>query len=718
MPNRDAQLRAVLSGTDTLTITSKKSFWAERSSEFRLYEDGKEVQKLRSLSRHLSGGDYVFTIGCRYDFVPGKYYQVADCKNEFAPLDLTFLATTKEFDEKYRCEKPLGAQYTPERTTFRVFSPLAVSVTLAITKPGESYPSGFVMTREDCGCHSIVLEGDWDEASYQYIVFVNGAFNVAADPFGYSADANSRHSFVVDPKKVLATPDGRNKLKPQGGLEKSIIYECHVRDMTSKLDIENKGTYAALSCSGLTRNGKPVGLDYLAQLGVTHIQLQPCMDYQTVDDNHPADSYNWGYDPVLYFVPEGSMSLDPDDPYSRVLELRGLANALHSKGLRVVYDVVYNHVFDAYTNPLEQICPGYFFRTNSDGNLSNGSGCGNDLESRRFMCRRLIIESLEHMVDWYGADGFRFDLLGITDRKTTAMIAERLRAKNPEIILYGEGWDMPTALSSDMKSTQANAFKLPDVGFFSDYYRDVIKGGTGGDKMGEKGYLTGDLGKREDFKFAYAACSLNLGRRATFAEATQCISYAECHDNSALWDKMKVCCGGESDETLLRRVKMINAVVALSCGIPFFHAGQEFGMSKKGVENSFCAGDEVNGLDYDLACQRKEHVRFFSGICEFRKSHPAFQFRTSEEIMNRISFSSFGEGGLIVTYDMGKEGFYHVLINPSAHSAQFSFPNYVKVMLTENGPISQEYDFYSQLVLINALSVVVCYQRADGTSGA
>lgn len=670
MKPRDVDLSAALTGKDTLTVKAKIGFWSGRSMWFRLYENGKEVAKLHAMNRAEIGDTYVFTLSAVYDFVPGRFYEIADCKNEFVPVDMTYLATTDEFDRRYRCDKPQGAVWTKEFTTFRLFSPLASLAKVRVKLPGSDEWVEHSMTREECGCFSVKLEGDYDGAKYTYIVFVNGRFSYAADPFGFGADTNSRCSYVINPDKVFTISDNRDSLTPLGSPSKAIIYECSVRDMTSKAKVADSGTFMALSRTGLTYGKElfPVGLDYIKALGVTHVQIQPVMDFQTVDEANPKDSYNWGYDPVLYFVPEGSYATDPEDPYSRIIELRTMVSAFHKENIRVNFDVVYNHVFDALTNPLERLCPGYYFRHTSDGNFSNGSFCGNDLESRRYMCKRLIIESLCHMVTWFGADGFRFDLMGIIDKHTMLEAQSKLLELNKDIMIYGEGWDMPTALPSEERSTLANAKLLPKIGFFSDIYRDVSKGGTSHDRLGEKGYLTGDVGKLDDFKFAYTGCCLNLNRNPIFDNPMQCISYVECHDNSVLWDKMKACCSNESDDTLLKRLKMINAALLLSCGIPFLHSGQEFGQSKNGNDNSFCAGDAVNGLDYDLACRRKDYIRFVSNLCHFRREHPEFTFKTREELMNDISFRNFGHGCVIITYTSESNGLYHVLINPDRKS--------------------------------------------------
>ncbi len=498
----ETDLTAVLKTPDALEIRARKGYWATKTGRFRLYEDGAEVAKLKPLADSEAAGWLVFDVPVSWHFVPGRAYEIADAKNEFVPLALTVLATTPEFDRAYRYDGPLGASYAPDQTVFRLFSPLAVEFCVRLRKPGAKDFAVYPMNRLDCGVFESAPAGDWERAAYYYEGRINGQTVRAVDPYALAANANSRYGYVIDPRKAVAESLNRERLPTFTSPSQAMIYELDVRDLTSRLDLLDKGTFNALARPGLTYgpDGFPAGLDYVKGLGFTHVQLLPVLDFQTVDDNDPAGSYNWGYDPLLYFVPEGSYSSAPDDPYARILELRHLVSVFHQNGIRVNFDVVYNHVFDRATNPLEILCPGYYFRLNADGSYSNGSFCGNDLESRHYMCGRLIRDSLAHVVAFFGADGFRFDLMAIIDKDTLLKAQAELTGKVKGLMFYGEGWDMPTALPPADKSALANAFSLPAVGFFADRFRDSAQGGTSAERLAERGYVTGAADKLEDFK--------------------------------------------------------------------------------------------------------------------------------------------------------------------------------------------------------------------------
>lgn len=711
----ESDLAAALKGWDVMEVVATKGHWSDKDHTFRLYENGVKVKDLNPLSVKDNGGKVVFTLPVSYQIKPGNFYQIADCKNEFVPVDLTALAGTSEFDRKYRFDGPMGAIYQKDKTVFRLFSPLATEFYVKIRKPGESQFTFIKMERLDSGVYQAIVDGDLD--SYQYLYFgkVNGRWVEAVDPYAYSANANSRLGFVIDPAKALEEEDGSKGLSPFGSPSQAVIYEADVRDLTSKLDLPDRGTFNALARTGLTFGPDkiPAGLDYIKGLGVTHVQLLPLMDFQTVDDSNPRGSYNWGYDPLLYFAPEGSYSSDPDDAYKRITELRHLVHVFHENGLRIVMDVVFNHVFDALTNPLEVLCPGYYFRLNNDGTPSNGSFCGNDFESRHFMAAKLIKDALLHYLDFFGVDGFRFDLMAIIDRKTLADSYQALVARKKDLLFYGEGWDMPTALPSEDKSSLNNAFALPFVGFFNDRFRDFTKGPSQRERLGEKGYLTGDLGKIDDFKYAYAACSIRINHNPLFQNPLQSIDYVECHDNNTLYDKLKASLGGESETSILERLKMINAIVVFGAGIPFIHAGQEIGATKNMNDNTFDAGDDLNGLDYGLAVKRWDYYRFMAQAIAFRKANPDLWFQTKDEVQSTLSFENIEKGCLLIRYGARWDGFHYVFINPGKDSVTYTFKNYVKVVFRETGLLPQDYDFYSQTVILNGYSVTVCYSRDE-----
>lgn len=712
----ESDMSAYLSGSNVVCLKVRKNYWAYKSSTFRLYQHYTRLCELKPFSRQDLGDWFLFSCPVTVKFQPGLDYYVADIKNEFVPLDISYVATTPEFDKEYRYDGQLGAIYGKDKTVFRVFAPLANELYVRVRRETQIDPVTVKMDSIGHGVLEATVPGDWDGAGYYYFGKVNGVYIAAPDPYSFALSANARKSYVVDLNRILAIKDDRKALAPIGSVSKSVIYECSVRDMTSKVPCAHPSTYEALGQTGLLAGAQktyPAGLDYIKSMGFNYVQIMPCMDFQTIDEDDPKHSYNWGYDPLIYFAPEGSYATKPNDPYSRLVEFKTMVKSFHDNGIRVNMDVVFNHVFDMGTNPLEILCPGYYFRRNADGTYSNGSFCGNDIESRHYMASKLIQDCLCHYVKVFGVDGFRFDLMGIIDKATIAAARTKLLALNKEIMMYGEGWDMPTALPAEEKTSSANAASLPDIGFFSDIFRDSAKGPTSRDRLGETGYLTGNGYQKDTFKFAYAGCCFPLGRTPVFVSPTQAIDYVECHDNNTLFDKLKASCPGEDEATLLKRVKMINAAVLLAAGIPFIHAGQEVGLSKKGNDNSFDAGDAINGFDYAVAEKRDDMRKFMADLIAFRKAHGFFSLKNKDDVVANMSFVDLDKNALMIKYKDGDSGYYYVLINPSKEAVSYRFPNYVKIVFNESGLMASGYDFFSQLVMLNALSVTVCYAHDD-----
>ena len=705
-------MQAIAKQGDVLEVTFSKDFYTMPQSEFRVYEDGKLRMKVRPVSQSESGSSFIYTMITKgLSYVPGREYKVKTKENYFIPIDISFLAMTETFEKRYRFDGKLGAIYTPEKTTFRVYSPFATSMVLRLMKRGETIYSSYRMERDDeHGIFYLDVEGNLDGAKYLYRAMVFGEINDVPDPYAFGLGRNSLYSYVIDPEKVKEIDTNEDSLSPFTDRSKAILYECSVRDMTSLTDLEDKGTYEALSRPDLkTKGGLPMGLDYLASLGVTHIQIQPVLDFQTLDDDDPFSTYNWGYDPSFYFAPEGSYSTDPDDPYRRILELRNLVSSLHKKGLRVVFDVVYNHVYTALFNPLALLVPQYYFRHNNDYTLSSGSGCGNDLESRNYMVRKLIKDSLLHLLDFYDCDGYRFDLMSITDIETLKQAYEETSAIKKEILFYGEGWDLWTNLPADMKATQYNSYKMPFAAFFNDRFRDVVKGKTDASGLAVKGYLSGDTNYLDGFKHVYLGSSIAIAFAPLFSSPNQSINFVECHDNHTLYDKLKACCSGESDEEIFRRMKMITVCLLTACGIPFFHAGQEIGLSKGGNGNSYDAGDRVNGFDYDVLDSRKDLYLFFLDAIQLKKRLVSLVGAEHDELRSLISFENLPFGAVKIDYRL-KDFSITVLFNPTKNSFTYSFADYSQLIFNETGNVENQ-DCYVKLAIVNALSVSVYLSR-------
>ncbi|MFA7423201.1 MAG: alpha-amylase family glycosyl hydrolase, partial [Acholeplasmataceae bacterium] len=396
----------------------------------------------------------------------------------------------------------------------------------------------------------------------------------------------------------------------------AVIYEGHVRDMSIALDVKHKGLF-----EGLLEDSKILGsnvLKYIKNLGMTHLQLLPVYDFDDVYDENKHLKYNWGYNPSLYFSVEGWFSKDPSDPLDRINGLKKIVDHAHHLKLGINMDVVYNHVFDHKTFPYDDIVPGYFYRHDKNFKMTNGSYCGNDVESRNYMVRKLIIDSLVHFVSEYKIDGFRFDLMGLLDLDTMLEIESTLKKINPYIMLYGEGWNMQTEVKPKLRSNMHNQKAFPSYAHFNDFYRNTMKGELHGEGLG---YTMGNHHLNQK------AMQAIIGSPDMFETPNQSINYVECHDNLTFYDKMVLSHGFELPDFKIAQ-DFANHLIAISQGVPFYHAGQEFYRTKKGVENSYNSPDDINQIIWRV---REDSVQKLKALLKLRKKFKLYRQTTYKD---------------------------------------------------------------------------------------
>jgi pullulanase len=707
---------AYLKNDKELKIVIPKSYNSQGCKEFYLYDLDFCVQKLVIDSVNETTSTFKYTIKKLPQFKLGRYYTIMDDRNIVIPLDCSCLMRSDKYIGRMHSDKEMGAIYTKKNTTFRVFSPIASGGFVMIHNEKTHDTVTQVMNKDEkTGVLEAVVNGDFAAWSYLYFLEINGQTVETPDPCSKAVTVNSKRSVIVDPK--LVEVDLHNEdLKPFGTITDAVICELSVRDATSDPNtlIVHKGKYLGLAEEGVkTLKGNPVGLDYLKELGVTHIQILPVFDFQTTNDLHPQDTYNWGYDPLFYNAVEGGMASNPLDPLARIVELKTMIGSLHKNNIRVVMDVVFNHVFNMETSPFEKACPNYYFRYTEDGYLSNGSFCGNEFESRHLMARKFIVDSCKYWVKEFGIDGLRFDLMGLLDTKTILEVYEECKKLNKDFILYGEGWDMPTVLAPSQKASMNNAFKLENIGFFNDRYRDIAKGKTDHDALYVKGYLTGDTNYIDGFKHVFLGSSLPLAYPPLFKDVNQSINYVECHDNNTIFDKLEKCCYDEDEITKLKRIKLINALNIFSFGVPFFHLGQEIGLSKDGDHNSYRSGDKINSFKYNVLDERSEMFNFFKDVVKFKKKYP-FLRMSSKDIIDKGIEISTDKGGVLKVQYIDKElisPFKDVImyVNPTKSLFETDLNDYYQIIFNESGEICSE--LFAQHLLVNPLSVVIVVKK-------
>lgn len=555
--------------------------------------------------------------------------------------------STEGFEKEYTYEgSDLGAVYSKEQTTFKVWAPTADSVSVRTYESGDARIKNLIeeipMTKGDKGVYEAVKAGDLNGVYYTYAVTIDGVTKEAVDPYTRTTGLNGERGMVID---LDATdPAGWDEdVNPHAGerINDAIIYEAHIRDLTVEdgAGIENVGKFIGVAEAGTqTESGIPTGMEHIKDLGVTHLHILPFYDFGSVDElKVTSNRYNWGYDPVNYNVPEGSYSTDAADGAVRVKEAKEMIKALHDNGISVVMDVVYNHVYSASDFCFNKIVPNYFSRTTESGAFSNGSGCGNDTATERSMVRKYIVDSVCYWADEYHIDGFRFDLVGLMDVDTINMIVEEVHKTHPDVIFYGEGWSMSTTVTKENVelATQKNSSLTPEFSFFNDTIRDGLKGSVFNTGVG---FVSGSAG--DDPKIS--RCFFGLDNWCD--TPSQTINYASCHDNNTLYDRLRVSLPDAKDEDIVAMNKLAAVIYMTSQGTPFMQAGEEILRTKTNADgtynsNSYSSGDEVNTIEYSsLSDATVANVyEYYKGLISFRKAHAALRMDNADDVNKYIS---------------------------------------------------------------------------------
>lgn len=627
--------------------------------------------------------------------------------------------------------KDLGVKYSPQKTVFKVWAPMASEVKLRLYNAGNGGEAikTIELEKNDNGTWSGSVNSDIKNQYYTFQVFQNGKWlREAPDIYAKAVGVNGARGMVVD--LTSTDPAGwKNDKKPaQKNFNDIIIYETHVRDISEDPNsgIKNKGKFIGLAETG-TKNqqGEPTGLDHIKELGVTHVHLLPSFDFNSVDETKASPRYNWGYDPLNYNVPEGSYSTNPYDGNVRIREFKQLVQTLHKNGLRVILDVVYNHTSDIDHSNFTQFAPGYFYRHNPDGSYSNGTGCGNEVASEMPMVRKFMIESVVYWAREYHIDGFRFDLMGVHDIETMNLISDTLHKIDPTIFIYGEGWAAGNSpLPEDLRAVKKNMARVNEVAAFSDDIRDGLKGGWG--DLKEKGFVSGNTKMDESVKSGIVASTpnpqvdyrkVNYSKAAWAAEPFQAITYVSCHDDNTIWDRLKISNPDASEADRIKMDKLAAAIVLTSQGVSFLHSGAEMLRTKQGVPNSYDKPDSINEIDWSRKTTYKAVFEYYKGLIALRKAHPAFRMTSAAMIQQNLSFLK-SEPGLIaylISNNANGDSWKNVLVvlNGNQTGRSFNLPAGSWTMVC-NGDRSGTKDIQAGIsgtFAINATTACVFYQN-------
>ena len=595
---------------------------------------------------------------------------------------------SKEFSSKYNYNGQLGLKVTEESIELRVWAPEADSVSVNIYESGNisdnAISTTIPMDYQEKGVFWTKIDKSYMGCFYTYMVNRNGEATEACDPYAKAVGVNGDRAAIID-LKATNPKDWENDTNPNASLpaNERVIYEAHVRDLTKSdsSNVKHKGLFKGVTESAA--EDSKIGLNYIADLGVTHIQFLPIYDFGSVDEKNPG--FNWGYDPKNYFAVEGSYSTDPYNPIARITELKEMIMACHNKGLSVVMDVVLNHVFDAKSFCFNKIVPGYFSRIDSDGIYSNGSFCGNDTASERYMVSKYIVDNILYWAKEYHIDGFRFDLVGLIDVDTINELIEKVHAIRPDVIFHGEGWELPTVMTVVKPlATQMNADKTPELAYFDDVIRNLLRGDNF--HPTEKGYCNG----AKSMKSLLKTCL--MGKRYYTSNCNQLINYVSCHDDYTLYDKFKVAGADLADDILYKQCMLAAGICFISKGTPLILNGEEFARTKVDeegniVSNSYKSSDFVNAIDWNELkdAKKQEMIKYYKALIAFKRNYA------------NVKFEGFKDGiddeSLLINGSLGNKRIV-ILINPENKEVKYTLSEgtYNTILCSDSKLVSKQYE--------------------------
>lgn len=645
-----------------------------------------EITKIEAINGTDNLSD-TFKVTLKNSLELGVNSRIAFCGNPKA-IDVRSYVRSKDFDDKYfYANDDLGSTYSKDKTTIKLWSPIATKVTLRLYKnlDNSSQPDKTIaLTCGDKGVWSTTLtDQDYKGWAYDYqLEFADGHVTTTDDPYSTATTINGVRSVIEDVDNIK--PADFIKMPAFTKPTDAIIYEAGVRDLTAdkNANVKHPGQFLGLTQEGTkTDTGYPTGLDYLKKLGVTHVQFLPMYDFGSIDEAHPSNAYNWGYDPVNYNVPEGSYSSKPADPAARILEMKEMINALHKQGLRVVMDVVYNHVYGLDKQAFDKVVPGYYFKYDDNGNMVDDIKLGNAVASQRRMVRKYIVDSVKYWAKNYHIDGFRFDTMGVLDTDTMAEVYKEINKINPGTLIYGEGWEIkPNERPKEASYVHANL--IPNVGFFGDNLRNAVIGESGSFGNARSGLAQGNLTDKDKNGVSHyqedAAAFVKgfMGSQGfnkhNYLNPGQVINYSTCHDNLTLYDALKAHLPNANAAEFVKRAKLADSMIMLSQGVPLFHSGQEALRTKNGNANSYNADITVNEIDWKRVEQNKDLVSYFQKLVQLRKTCPAFRMSTYDEIKKNITPIVKGENGVFAFEIKSADSTMYVIFNVNEKANQFT----------------------------------------------
>lgn len=571
-------IRAYLDSYSKITVYVDKNYYDGKINSLYLLTEYGPV-KLENLTL-VDFEQKKYEVELKENISLGEEYYLVDDYGYKVLLEYRYITKSEEFKKNTFTNAKLGYEYTKDSTIFNIWAPISNDVILVVDN--KDY---YKMIKEN-NIYTYEVMGNLNKKEYYFLVKNNGKYSKVMDPYAYSYNFTQSACVVIDLNEVEKTLPIKNAKKSK------TIYEVNVRDFSSSKSFKYKRKFLGIV--------DEESIDYLDNLGIEYVQFMP-ITYFNGDVYNSENFYNWGYNPYMYGVSHPNYVYNLENPYSVINECKQMINKLHSKGIKVTLDMVFSHLENREDNIYNLLVP-YYFYLMKDEELSNGSYCGVDLDSKAPMAKRFVIDMCKRWVDLYNVDGFRLDLMGLMDYETVNELYEELKTLKRDVFVYGEGWNMPCLMEDERKAIINNASKMKNIGFFNDYYRESLKY----DYLGEN-VLKGNYESDNKIIFNY----------------DQSINYLECHDNYTYYDLQKYV-ELRDEKFAIKRQLFKNIIILVSNGYAFLHSGQEYFRTKKGCDNSYAKLDDINTFDWNKLYKYNKEVNLVEKMIKIREKHHLF----------------------------------------------------------------------------------------------